>query len=168
MSRRKASAGAIVVLEDDPRRTELALDLWQQRQLDTLWVLLGGCSLQRATLHQLKRRGLSPESDRYRVFLEGDDTVGQLTGLSNVFPAREHQLLLITDSAHRDRALAIARQVMGGRGVREDTPSTSLLPPGAQEESLLRRHRDLLRVQLRRATGWDGRSLGLWLRKFFL
>lgn len=85
-----------------------------------------------------------------------------------MLPVREHQLLLITDSAHRDSALVIARQVMGGLGVLVDTPPKSLLPPVAQEERPLRRHRDFLRVQLWRATGWNGRLLGVWLRKAFL
>lgn len=163
LPKRKASAGAIAVLAEDPRRTALALDLWQRRPQATLWVL-GHASLQRATLRQLDRRGLRPDPDRYRVLLEGDDTVGQLTALSRVFPSSEHQLLLITDSAHRDRALTIARQALGGRGVRVDAPPRALLPQVAQEETLRRRLRDLLRVQLWRATGWDGRALGLWLR----
>lgn len=151
------------MLADDPRRTELALDLWQQRPGATLWVL-GGPPLQLATLRQLQRRGLSPESERYRILLDGDDTVGQFTALSRVFPAGERQLLLITDSAHRDRALTIARQALGGRGVRVDAPAKALLPPLDQQESSRRRLRDFLRVQLWRATGWDGRSFGLWLR----
>lgn len=73
--RPSALPGAIAVLADDPRRTELALDLWQQQPTATLWVL-GGRSLQQATLRKLQRRGLSPEPKRYRVLLEGDDTVG--------------------------------------------------------------------------------------------
>lgn len=158
--RPSALPGAIAVLADDPRRTELALDLWQQRPMATLWVL-GGRSLQQASLLQLQRRGLSPEPNRYRVLLEGDDTVGQLTALSRVFPTSQRQLLLITDSAHRDRALAVARQALGGRGVRVNAPAKALLPAVDQEETVRRRLRDLLRVQLWRATGWDGRSLGL-------
>ncbi|GEM_PF-6379888 len=163
LPKRAASAGAIAVLADDPRRTELALDLWQRRPQATLWVL-GSSSLQQATFRQLRRRGLRPDPDRYRMLLAGDDTVGQLTALSRVFPSSEHQLLLITDSAHRDRALTIARQALGGRGVRVDAPPRARLPQVAQDETLRRRWRDLLRVQLWRATGWDGRSLGLWLR----
>jgi hypothetical protein len=158
-----ASPGAIAVLADDPRRTELALDFWQQRPGATLWVL-GSAPLQLATRRQLQRRGLSFDADRYRTLLDGDDTVGQLTALSRVFPPGERQLLLITDSAHRDRALTIARQAIGGRGVRVDTPPKALLPPPDQRESLRRLLRDFLRVQLWRATGWDGRALGLWLR----
>jgi hypothetical protein len=163
LPRRKASPGAIAVLADDPRRTEHALDLWQRRPQATFWVL-GSSPLQRATLSLLQRRGLRPDPHRYRMLLAGDDTVGQLTALSRVFPSDEHQLLLITDSAHRDRALTIARQALGARGVRVDAPDKALLPPVDQEETPRRRLRDLLRVQLWRATGWDGRSLGLWLR----
>ena len=164
LSSRIVDPGSIAVLADDPRRTELALDLWQLQPQTTLWVL-GGPPLQRATLHQLRRRGLQPSPDRYRTLLAGDDTVGQLTALSSVLPAGERRLLLITDSAHRDRALAIARQALGGRGVEVDAPAKALLPPVAQEETPRRRLRDVLRVQLWRATGWDGRAFGLWLRR---
>lgn len=75
LPRRRASVGTIVVLTDDPRRTELGHDLCQKLPLDTLWVL-GGCSLQLAKLRQLQRLGLSPQSDHYCVLLGGSDTVG--------------------------------------------------------------------------------------------
>ena len=118
--RRRAYAGTIVVLADDLLLTELALDLCQKRPLHTLWVCLG--ALQLATLRQRQRCGLSPQSDHCRVLLEGRDTVRQFIALSHMFPVSEHQLLLITDSAHRDSPLVIARQVLGGLGVLVDTP----------------------------------------------
>lgn len=154
----------IAVLADDPRRTELALDLWQRQPRSGFWVL-GSSSLQQATFRQLARRGLRPAPERYRMLLAGDDTVGQLTALSRVLPSSVCQVLLITDSAHRDRALAIARQALGSRGVRVISPARDVLPPVNRPEALRRRWRDVLRVQLWRATGWDGRSFGLWLRR---
>ena len=161
LKRRPRSPGAIAVLAEDPRRTELALELWERQPGSTLWVL-GSPPIQQASLAQLYRRGIKLDPDRYRVLMAGDDTVGQLTALSRVLPASEGRLLLITDSAHRDRALTIARQALGGHGVQVDAPAKAVLPPVTQEETFERRLRDLLRVQLWRATGWDGRSLGLW------
>jgi hypothetical protein len=151
------------VFADDPRRTEVALDLWQRETRNSLWVL-GNSPLQQASLRQLARRGLRPHPDRYHMLQEGDDTVGQLTALSRVLPSRVCAVLLITDSAHTNRALAIARHALGGRGVQVEAPAPALLPQVDQQETPRRRLRDVLRVQLWRATGWDGRSFGLWLR----
>jgi len=163
---RARGAGAIAVLAEDPRRTALALSVWQHQPQTTLWVL-GHAPHQQVALRLLLQRGLSPHPDHVRPLESGDDTVGQITSLSRVLPANERRLLLITDSSHRDRALAIARQVLGARGVWVEAPPPDLLPPGSQPERPYRRWRDVLRAQLWRATGWDGRSLGLWLRGAF-
>lgn len=153
----------IAVLADDPRRTVLALDLWERQPSSVLWVL-GGSALQQASLQLLNRRGLIPSPDRYRMFEVGNDTVGQLTALSRALPSSSCAVLLVTDRSHRDRALAVARQALGERGLQVETPPPALLPPGRPPEAPHRLLRDVLRVQLWRATGWDGRSLGLWLR----
>ena len=158
-----ADRRVLVVLADDPRRTELAFDLWQREPSSSLWVL-GGSPLQQATLRQLARRGLAPSPDRYHMFQEGSDTVGQLTALSRVLPSSVCAALLITDAAHNARALAVARQALGDRGLQVDAPPRALLPPVLPLESPGRLLRDVLRVQLWRLSGWDGRSLGLWLR----
>jgi uncharacterized SAM-binding protein YcdF (DUF218 family) len=147
---------AIVVLADDPRRTEAALDLWQQQPLQALWIL-GSVPLQRASRQQLQRRGLDPSSPQLAALLEGDDTVGQLTVLSDRLPLAIGRVTLITDQAHRDRALAIARHALGARGIRVESPAPTQLPASSQPEHSLRRHRDVLRVQFWRATGWNGR-----------
>ena len=153
----------IVVLADDPRRTELALDLWQRQSLHSLWVL-GGPLLQQATWLQLEGRDLAIPPDRYQMLLEGSDTVGQFTALRLVLPLTVCAVQLITDSAHRDRALAIARFALGGGFVWVESPPASRLPPVLHPEARRRLWRDVLRVQLWRASGWDGRSLALWLR----
>ena len=153
-----------MVLADDPRRTDVALSLWQSQQGSSLWVL-GSPSLQRASLQQLRRRGLQAPSQRYRTLMQGDDTVGQLTALRAVLPAGVCWVVLVTDRAHRDRALAIARLTLGGRGLPVVTPNPALLPAGAHPEDPRRLWRDVLRVQIWRATSWDGRSFGLWWRR---
>jgi hypothetical protein len=155
----------IVVLADDPRRTEFALELWRRESFHSLWVL-GDPLLQQATWRQVLARNLAIPANRYQMLLEGSDTVGQLTALARVLPSTVCAVQLITDSAHRDRALAIARFALGGgHGAWVDSPPGSRLPPVSQPEARRRLWRDVLRVQLWRATGWDGRALGLWLRR---
>lgn len=160
-----ASDEAIVVLADDPLRTEAALNLWEQKPQASFWIL-GGPSLQFASWKQLERRGLSHLDSRVRLLMQGDDTVGQLTTLSQRLPAGVGHVTLVTDQAHRDRALLIARLALGDRGIAVAAPPPAALPANPLREDPLRRFRDGLRVQLWRATGWDGRSLGLWLAPF--
>jgi hypothetical protein len=147
---------AIVVLADDPRRTEAALDFWQQQPQQSLCIL-GSLSLQMASREQLERRGLDPNTLKLDALLEGADTVGQLTALSNRLPHAIGRVTMITDQAHRDRALAIARHALGAQGIRVESPASTQLPTSSHPEHSLRRYRDVLRVQLWRATGWDGR-----------
>ncbi len=154
---------AIVVLADDPRRTETALTIWERHPQMQLWIL-GSGSLQRASQAQLRRRGLNPHAPQLAALLSGEDTVGQLTALSTQLPQPVGRVLLITDQAHRQRALAIARQALGAVGIAVESPPPHLLPASALLEDPLRRYRDLLRVQLWRASGWDGRQLGLLLQ----
>lgn len=163
----RGSATAIVVLADNPRRTDAALDLWQQQPEQTLWIL-GSALLQRASQQQLLRRGLDPSSSWLVALLDGDDTVSQLTSLSGRLPQSIGRVTLITDQAHRDRALAIARQSLGSRAIQVQAPPARQLPFASPPEDPLRLHRDVLRVQLWRISGWDGRELGLWLRRRFL
>lgn len=158
----RGRASAIVVLADDPRRTEVALDLWQRQPHQQLWIL-ASVPLQLASAEQLRRRRIDPSSPQLIAMVEGDDTVGQLTVLSGRLPQAIGRVTLVTDQAHRDRALAIAREALGARGIQVMSPPASQLPPVPLPEDPRRRDRDLLRVQLWRATGWDGRELGLWL-----
>ena len=165
MARRLLTRGtgeAIVVLADDPRRTETALELWLQNPSSTLWIL-GGPSLQTASIRQLQRRGIDPSHPRVEALLDGHDTVGQLTALSLQLPSAVGSVVMVTGQAHRERALSIARLALGCRGIRVQSPPAAALPPESLGEEPLRRSRDQLRVQLWRASGWDGRSLGLWL-----
>ena len=162
----RGPATAIVVLADDPRRTDAALDLWQQQPEQTLWIL-GSASLQRASQMQILRRGLDPSSPQLAALLDGIDTVGQLTSLSGRLPQSIGRVMLITDQAHRDRALAIALQALGAQGIQVQAPPARQLPPASPPEDPLRLHRDVLRVRLWRICGWDGRELGLWLRRSF-
>ena len=101
------------------------------------------------------------------ALLDGHDTVGQLTALSIRLPQAVGRVMLITDQAHRDRALAIARQALGAQGIQVQAPSSWRLPPASPPEDPLRLDRDVLRLQLWRISGWDGRELGLWLRRSF-
>ena len=81
----RGPATAIVVLADDPRRTDAALDLWQQQPEQTLWIL-DSATLQLASRQQLRRRGLDPSISHLAPLLDGHDTVGQLTALSSCLP----------------------------------------------------------------------------------
>lgn len=162
----RGPATALVVLADDPRRTEAALDLWQQQPDQAFWIL-GSASLQLASRQQLRRRGLDSSSPRLAALLDGHDTVGQLTALSGRLPQAVGRVMLITDQAHRDRALAIARQALGAQGIQVQAPPSWRLPPASPPEDPLRLHRDVLRVQLWRISGWDGRELGLRLSRRF-
>ena len=101
------------------------------------------------------------------TLLDGHDTVGQLTALSSLLPQAVGRVMLITDQAHRERALAIACQALGAQQIQVQATSSWRLPPASPPEDPLRLHRDVLRVQLWRISGWDGRELGLWLRRSF-
>lgn len=159
----RGRSSAIVVLADDPRRTETALNLWQrQQQQQQLWIL-GSVPLQLASMEQLRRRSIDLDSPELVAMLEGDDTVGQLTALSGRLPQAIGRVTLVTDQAHRARALAIARHALGAQGIQVTSPPAEQLPPVPLPEDPRRRDRDQLRVQLWRATGWDGRELGLSL-----
>lgn len=131
-----------------------------------LWILVSA-SLQRTTLPQLLRRGLDPSSPRLGVSLQGDDMVGQLTSLSGRLPQSFGCVTLIADQALRARALAIARQSLGTQAIQVEAPPARQLPSASPPEDPLRLHRDVLRVQLWTISGWDGRELGLWLRRSF-
>lgn len=157
-----ASGGAaIVVLAEDPRRTTAALDLWQRdpsRQL----VIQGFPYLQGIARRQLAaRRPQQAALARVASLTCGVDTVGQITCLADWI--RRHRssrpiglVTLVTDRPHLPRALAIARTVLGSRGIRVQGLAVPIDEPA---ENPLRRLRDQLRAQFWRATGWDGR---LW------
>lgn len=158
-----AQQRAIVVLADDPLRTEAALDLWERQPASQLWIL-GGPYLLLASWDQLDQRGIAIEDPRLATFMQGDDTVGQLTQLSERLPRDLRHVTLVTDRSHSQRALLIARLALGARGIRVQLPPAAALPARMPPENPLRRWRDGLRVQLWRISGWDGRSLGLWLQ----
>ncbi|MEX1324998.1 MAG: ElyC/SanA/YdcF family protein [Synechococcaceae cyanobacterium] len=157
---RPASGGAaIVVLAEDPRRTTAALDLWQRdpsRQL----VIQGFPYLQGIARRQLAARQPPPAAmARVASLTCGVDTVGQLTCLADWIRGRSTtlplgQVTLVTDRPHLPRALAIARTVLGGRGIRVEGVGVVIDEPA---ENPLRRVRDQLRAQFWRVTGWDGR-----------
>lgn len=159
-----AQGRAIVVLADDPLRTEAALDLWERQPASQLWIL-GGAYLLLASWDQLDQRGIAIQNPRLATFMQGDDTVGQLTQLSARLPRDVRHVTLVTDRSHSQRALLIARLAMGARGIRVQVPPAADLPTRLPPENPLRRWRDGLRVQLWRATGWDGRSLAIWLQR---
>jgi hypothetical protein len=159
-----AQRRAVVVLADDPLRTEAALNLWE-RQPDSQFWILGGPYLLLASWDQLDQRGIPLEDPRIGTLMHGDDTVGQLTLLSERLPREVRHVTLVTDRSHSRRSLLIARLALGRRGIRVDVPPDAELPARMPPENPLRRWRDGLRVQLWRASGWDGRSLGLWLQR---
>ena len=112
----------------------------------TLWIL-GGTSLQMASRQQLRRwGGLDPSSPRLAALLDGHDTVGQLTAFSSRLPQAVGRVMLITDQAHRDRALAIARQSLSSREIQVQAPPAWQLPPASPPEDPLRLDRYVLRV----------------------
>jgi len=159
-----AQRRAIVVLADDPLRTEAALDLWEREPQSQFWIL-GGPYLLLASWDQLDQRGIAVEDPRLGTLMQGEDTVGQLILLSERLPRQVRHVTLVTDRSHSRRSLLIARLALGRRGIRVDVPPDAELPARMPPENPLRRWRDGLRVQLWRASGWDGRSLGLWLQQ---
>ena len=160
----RAPRGAVVVLAEDPRRTKVALDLWLQHPEKEFWIL-GWPTHQKRFQDQWQERGFNPAHPQLRTLLEGEDTVGQFTALSHYLSSDVGQLIVVTDQAHRDRSQVIASWVMGARGVEVQSPHPGLLPKTTSKESVWRRYRDLLRVQLWRAVGWDGREIGLLMKK---
>ena len=161
----RGGALAVVVFADDPRRTEAALDLWQKPSQQTLWIL-GSSPLQLATQRQLQRRGLNNNHPRLMALLDGEDTVGQATALATRLPNEVGRVLLVTDQAHRNRALAVSRYALGTYGIEVSAPPIHQLPTALSQEKTLRLYRDVLRVHLWRLCGWDGRAVGLWLRQY--
>jgi hypothetical protein len=160
-----AQRRAIVVLADDPLRTEAALDLWERDPDSQFWIL-GGPNLLLASWNQLDQRGIAVSDARLGAMMQGDDTVGQLTLLSHRLPRNVRYVTLVTDRSHSQRSLLIARLALGGRGIHVEVPPDTVLPARLPPENPLRRWRDGLRVQLWRAIGWDGRSLGLWFQQW--
>lgn len=106
------------------------------------------------------------EDPRLGTLLQGEDTVGQLTLLSERLPREVRHVTLVTDRSHSRRSLLIARLALGGRGIHVQVPPDTVLPARLPPENPLRRWRDGLRVQLWRAIGWDGRSLGIWVQQW--
>ena len=160
-----AKRRAIVVLADDPLRTEVALDLWEREPHSQFWIL-GGPYLLLASWDQLDQRRIAVEDPRLGTLLQGEDTVGQLTLLSERLPREVRHVTLVTDRSHSRRSLLIARLALGGRGIHVQVPPDTVLPARLPPENPLRRWRDGLRVQLWRAIGWDGRSLGIWVQQW--
>ena len=87
--------------------------------------------------------------------------VGQFIALGIRLPQLVGRVMLITDQAHRDRALAIARLALACQGLQVQAPPPWRLRPVFTPDDLLRLHCDVLRVQLWRISGWDGREQGL-------
>ena len=160
-----AKRRAIVVLADDPLRTEAALDLWEREPHSQFWIL-GGPYLLLASWDQLDQRRIAVEDPRLGTLMQGEDTVGQLTLLSERLPREVRHVTLVTDRSHSRRSLLIARLALGGRGIHVQVPPDTVLPARLPPENPLRRWRDGLRVQLWRAIGWDGRSLGIWVQQW--
>ncbi len=160
-----AKRRAIVVLADDPLRTEVALDLWEREPHSQFWIL-GGPYLLLASWNQLDQRRIAVEDPRLGTLMQGEDTVGQLTLLSERLPREVRYVTLVTDRSHSRRSLLIARLALGGRGIHVQVPPDTVLPARLPPENSLRRWRDGLRVQLWRAIGWDGRSLGIWVQQW--
>jgi hypothetical protein len=157
-----------VVLAEDPRRTEAALDRWLP--MTQAWLVVHtGPPGQQASQAQLTARAPSPQAlSRVKRLTCGRDTLGQITCLA-VALRRWRQtpggpvigsVILVTGQEHLSRALAIAQIVLGGQGL-----TVTGFPADTQgvPEDPLRIHRDRLRAQLWRATGWDGRPPLIWL-----
>ncbi len=153
---------AVVVLAEDPRRTEAALDRWLP--MTQAWLVVHtGPPGQQASQAQLTARAPSPQAlSRVERLTCGRDTLGQITCLA-VALRRWRQtpggpaigsVILVTGQEHLSRALAIAQIVLGGQGL-----TVTGFPADTQgvPEDPLRTQRDRLRAQLWRATGWDGR-----------
>jgi hypothetical protein len=156
-----AGVPAVVVLAEDPRRTEAALERWLS--LADAWLVVHtGPPGQQASQAQLMARAPSPQAlNRVERLTCGHDTVGQLTCLAAALRRWRRSaggpaigsVLLVTGQEHLPRALAIARIVLGAEGVPvTGWPARTQAVP----EDPLRTVRDRLRAQLWRATGWDG------------
>ena len=149
---------AIAVLAEDPVRLEHALDLWVERP-GTWLVILAGPGLQEAARRQLQARRPSPGAlQRVVTILDGLDTVGQMIALqawTRLQPVRK--LTLVTGEEHLPRARALAAIPLGAEGI---AVSGSAARTGGFREDPMRRWRDVMRLQLWRASGWDGRTGG--------
>jgi hypothetical protein len=148
----------IAVLAEDPVRLEHALDLWGERPGAWL-VILAAPVLQEAARRQLQARRPSPGALRRVVMLpDGEDTVGQMIALSHWTGQRPvASVTLVTGQEHLSRALALATIPLGTAGI---PVVGSAAPTSGFSEDPMRRWRDQLRLQLWRASGWDGRSGG--------
>ncbi|MCP9884186.1 hypothetical protein KBY97_03455 [Synechococcus sp. ATX 2A4] len=149
---------AIAVLAEDPVRLEHALDLWEQRP-GTWLVILASTALHDAARRQLQARRPEPAALRRVVKIpDGLDTVGQMIALhawTRRQPVRE--LTLVTGEEHLPRARALAAIPLGAAGI---AVSGSAARTGGFREDPMRRWRDVARLQLWRASGWDGRTGG--------
>ncbi|MCT0219817.1 hypothetical protein KQ304_12590 [Synechococcus sp. CS-1329] len=159
--RPRSGSLAVVVLAEDPRRTEAALEIWPR--IPAAWLVPhAGPSLQRAVQAQLQARPLPPSlRERVKPLTCGLDTLGQLTCLAEALRRWRRSangpaigsVLLVTGEEHLPRAMAIARLVLGAEGLPvTGWPARTKAAP----EDPLRTQRDRLRAQLWRATGWDG------------
>jgi uncharacterized SAM-binding protein YcdF (DUF218 family) len=150
------SQEVITVFVEDPWRMHEALRLWRQRP-GALLVMQGRPSSQEQVHHHLESRDLWPVGQgRVMVLTPGCDTVGQLRALTEVLngivsPGR---VTVVTSEAHLARSVAIARILLGGRGWRVE--GLPVVGHDNRPEHPWRLHRDRIRAQLWRATGWEG------------
>ena len=84
------------------------------------------------------------------------------------FPPIRRLLRTISSAAILGLHAFVAPMPPSSRAIQVQAPPARQLPPASPPEDPLRLDRDVLRVQLWRLSGWDGRELGLWLRRRFL
>jgi hypothetical protein len=146
----------ISVFVEDPWRIHDALRLWRQRP-GSLLVMQGRPSSQVQVRHHLTSRDMWPPGQgRMLLLTPGCDTVAQIRALSAVLshiPA-PGRVTIVTSEAHLARSVAIARILLGGRGWRVE--GFPVVGHDNRPEHPWRIHRDRIRAQLWRATGWDG------------
>jgi len=146
----------ITVFVEDPWRIHDALRLWRQRP-GSLLVLQGRPSSQVQVHHHLESRDMwPPGKGRMMLLTPGCDTVGQLRALSELLDhiASPGRVTIVTSEAHLARSVAIARILLGGRGWKVE--GFPVVGHDNRPEQPWRLHRDRIRAQLLRATGWDG------------
>jgi hypothetical protein len=152
----------VVVLAEDPRRTEAALDYWLQLPKAWLVVQTGPPGQQASRLQLAERRPSAQALARVRSISCGLDTLSQLTCLAEAMRRWRRSasgpaigsVTLVTGEEHLPRALAIGRIVLGSEGIA--VTGLAARTDNAPEDPL-RSYRDRLRAQLWRATGWDRR-----------
>ena len=146
----------ISVFVEDPWRIHDALRLWRQRP-GSLLVMQGRPSSQVQVRHHLTSRDLWPAGQgRMMLLTPGCDTVGQLTALTRVLQGipTPGRITIVTSEAHLARSVAIGRILLGDRGWRVE--GFPVVGHDNRPERPWRLHRDQIRSQLWRATGWDG------------